>query len=129
MAMSVLLLASFCRWGLEGAAASRLAYGVAWVALYARFLHQVIRFDVRRLLLIYLKSGLAASAAVAPLVLVYLFWVGPAIITLPILLPTVGAGVALWMVALMLLRHPAFADLTGLASHVLAPLRRAVARG
>lgn len=129
MIMSVLLLASFCRWGLEGAAASRLAYGVGWVMLYARFLHSVIGFDIRRLLLIYAKSALVTLAAVAPLCLVYLFWMPPSRITLPVLIPAVGCGGALWLAMLMFARHPAFGDLTGLASHMLAPLRRAVARG
>lgn len=129
MAMSVLLLAAFCRWGVMGAAASRLAYGLAWVALYARFLHGVIGFDSRRLLVIYLKSGLATLATVTPLALVYLFWASPATVTLSVLFPAVAAGVILWLGTLMLVRHPAFADITGLASHFLAPLRRVVARG
>ncbi|MDE1918468.1 MAG: oligosaccharide flippase family protein [Sphingomonadales bacterium] len=129
MMMSVLLLASFCRWGLEGAAASRLVYGVGWVMLYARFLHGVIGFDIRRLLTIYAKSALATLAAVAPLCMVYLFWIPPSLITLPVLIPAVGCGVALWLAMLMLARHPAFGDLTGLAGHMLAPLRRVVARG
>jgi O-antigen/teichoic acid export membrane protein len=129
MVMSVLLLAAFCRWGVQGAAASRLAYGVAWVALYARFLHGVVGFDIARLLLIYAKSAAATLAAVAPLGLVYLFWLPPSLITLPVLIPAVGLGVGLWLLALMLVRHPAFADLAGLVGHVLAPLRRVVARG
>lgn len=129
MLMSVLLLAIFCRWGVGGAAASRLAYGVCWVVLYARFLHSVIAFDVGRLLLTYVKSGLATLAAIAPLTMVYLLWVGPASITLPLLLAAVGLGAGLWLGTMMLIRHPAVDDLLGLASHVLAPLRRIAARG
>lgn len=127
--MSVLLLAVCCRWGLGGAAASRLIYGVLWVMLYARFLHSVIGFDIRRLLLIYVKSGLATLAAIGPVAMAYLVWAGPSTITLPILIPAVGVGILLWLGTMTLIRHPAFDDLTGLASHLLAPLRRVVARG
>jgi hypothetical protein len=49
-ALSVTLLAVGCLWGVEGAAASRLVYGVLWLCLYFGFMHQLIRFDVRALL-------------------------------------------------------------------------------
>jgi hypothetical protein len=128
MLMSVLLLAVFCRWGVQGAAASRLAYGMCWVALYARFLHSVIAFDVRRLLIIYAKSGLATLAAITPLTLTYLLWTGPASISLPVLTATVGCGAILWLGIMKLVRHPAFDDLLGLASHILKPLHRFAVR-
>jgi O-antigen/teichoic acid export membrane protein len=128
MIMSVLLLAVFCRWGVIGAAASRLAYGVGWVMLYARFLHGVIGFDIGRLLVIYAKSGLATLAAITPLALIYLLWTGPSTITLPVLIPAVAVGASLWLGTMLLVRHPAFGDLLGLITHLLAPLRRATAR-
>ena len=129
MLMSVLLLAVFCRWGVQGAAASRLVYGICWVMLYARFLHGVIAFDVKRLLMIYGKSALSTLAAVAPLTLTYLLWAGPATITLPVLTVATAAGLALWLGTMRLIRHPAFDDLLGLLTHVLAPLHRLAMRG
>jgi hypothetical protein len=44
------------------------------------------------LLIIYLKSGLSAAAALLPLAAVYLFWTGPDVISLPILFAAVGCG-------------------------------------
>jgi len=122
--LSVTLLAAGCLWGVEGAMASRVVYGVGWLMLYARFMHSLVRFDVAELLRIYLKSGGAAVGALAPLAFTYLFWVGPARITLPLLLGCVMLGGIFWLVLLWALRHPAFADLAGLAGHLVAPLRR-----
>ena len=122
--MSITLLGAGCTWGVTGAAASRLVYGVFWVALYARFLQRLVGFDVPALLAIYAKSAAAAAAALVPLVLAYALVSGPATITLPLLTACVTAGVALWLAALWALRHPAFADITGIAAHCIAPLRR-----
>ncbi|HWU01972.1 MAG TPA: oligosaccharide flippase family protein [Novosphingobium sp.] len=131
--ISLSLLALGCLWGLEGAAISRLVYGLCWLALYARFLHGLVGFDVRALLTIYAKSAAGAVAALAPLAGVYLCWVGPDAITMPVLLPAVGAGVGLWLAVLVLVRHPALDDLFAMAAHlpggrVLAPLARIATR-
>ena len=121
--MSLALLALGCWWGVEGAAASRVAYGIGWVALYAGFLHSLVGFDVRALLAIYAKSAAGALAALAPLAAVYLFWLSPDQVGMPVLLPAVGVGVGLWMAVLVLVRHPALDDLLGLVA-VLPGLRR-----
>lgn len=118
MVMSMAVLAAGCHWGTEGAAASRFVYGLGWNILYARFMYRLIGFDVRALLAIYAKSGLATLAALAPLSAVYLFWVGPTHIGLPLLFGAVGAGVMLWLAAMVALRHPALEDLLGLAAHL-----------
>ena len=116
--MSVSLLAAGCRWGLAGAAGSRIIYGLFWVALYARFLHGLVKFDMRGLVIIYGKSAMATLAALAPLALTYLFYASPAHITLPVMIPAVATGVALWLATLVLVRHPALEDLFGLAVHL-----------
>ena len=130
-AMSVLLLTAGCRWGLIGAAGSRIAYGIFWVALYARFLQGLVKYDVRGLMLIYAKSATATLAALLPLALTYLFYAGPGIITLPVMIPAVATGVALWLATLVLVRHPALEDLFGLLLHMpfgryIRPLANAV---
>ncbi len=130
--ISLTLLAVGCHWGVQGAAASRILYGVCWVAIYARFLHGLIGFDVRGILTIYAKSALATLAALAPLAAVYTFGMSADVITMPVLIPAVGAGVGLWLVVLVLIRHPALDDLFGLVSHLpggryLAPLLKLVA--
>jgi len=106
-ALSVTLLALGC-WlgGVEGAATSRLVYGACWIALYARFMHQVVGFDVRALLGIHLRSAAAALAALGPMVLAYWFWLPPERMTLlPLALVSV-VGVLAWVAMLWLVRHP-----------------------
>lgn len=116
--MAIAVLVSGCTWGLEGAAASRLIYGVAWLLLYARFLHRLIAFDARALVGIYVRSAVATLAALVPLALTYGFIVSPAEIGFIMLAAASGAGVLLWLASLALLRHPALDDLLGVAAHL-----------
>ncbi len=116
--MSIALLVAGCQWGAEGAAASRLVYGAAWFLLYARFLHGLVQFDGRQLASIYARSALVTLAAVAPLAGTYWLWASPAEIgVFELLAATIAGGIA-WLGMLALLRHPAFADLIGLAAHL-----------
>lgn len=127
-ALSVGLLAVGCLWGVEGAATSRLVYGACWILLYARFMRGVVDFDPAALLAIYARSALAALAALAPLALTYMLWLPPARIGLLPLAAMSGAGALLWLAALALTRHPAFADITGLGAEIVAPLLRRLRR-
>ena len=122
--LSVGLLAVGCLWGVEGAATSRLVYGACWILLYARFMHEVVGFDVRALLAIYLRSAMAALAALAPLALTYWLWLPPERIGLGALTLASGAGVALWLGALMLTGHPAWRDIAGMFEDGVLPLIR-----
>lgn len=117
-AMSVILLGVFSRWGVEAAAGSRIAYALFWYALYFRFMHRVVDFELTGLLLIYLRSGLASVAALAPLTLTYAFWSGPQSITLAVLALASAAGVVCWIIALAVLRHPVLAEILGMAAAV-----------
>lgn len=113
--LSLVLLAIGCRWGVEGAAASRLAYGACWLALYWRFMHGVVGFDARALLVIYAKSGIASLAALAPVGVIFLSAAHPDGIGVLALAGGVLAGVPAWLAALALTRHPALPDLLGIA--------------
>lgn len=117
--LSVGLLAAGCHWGLTGAAVSRLVYAVGWMALYAGFIQRLVRFDVRRMLAIYLRSAAVTVAALAPLALVLTCWVPAERITLIELALAAGAGVAAWFGALRLVGHPAWADVLGIVTVVL----------
>jgi len=117
-AVSVLLLAIGTHWGVEGAAASRLVYAVFWYALYFRFMHRIVGFDRISLMLIYLRSGLASLAAVAPLALTYALWAPPTTITLAQLAGASLVGGLCWLVALALLRHPVLGEIIGMAAAV-----------
>jgi len=114
--MSISFLAVGCMWGVEGAALSRLAYGVCWLFLYARLLHDVVKFDIGQLLRIYLQSTLASAAALAPLALTYAFISGPSEIGFFMLVTATLAGGLCWFASLFLMRHPAFEEIIGMAS-------------
>ena len=125
---SVVLLWAGCHWGLNGAGASRLVYGVVWVLLYARLMDQVVGFDRRALAMIYGKSALASLAALAPLGLVYGLWLGPDAVGAGALAGAAVLGGMLWLIVLRMTAHPAFVDIAGLVQHVCArPLRRIMA--
>lgn len=127
--LSITLLAIGCLWGVEGAAASRLVYGAAWLCLYFGFMHALVRFDLRALLTIHAKSALATLAAIAPLALAYGAWAGPATITFGALLVTVVLGGLCWLGMLALTRHPALGEILALAAAIpLGWWRRAVPR-
>ena len=115
---SILFLAVFSLWGLGPAAASRIFYALFWYALYFRFMHRVVGFDLRGLLAIYGKSGLASAAAVAPLALAYDFIAPPATIGLAPLSLAVAVGGASWLAVLAITRHPLLDELLGLARSV-----------
>lgn len=127
--LSVTLLAIGCLWGVDGAAASRLIYGAAWLCLYFGFMHGLVRFDVRALLAVYAKSALATTAAVVPLGLAYVFWAPPQTITFGALLVAVVLGGLGWLGMLALTRHPALGEILALASTVqIGRWRRAMPR-
>lgn len=109
--------------GVEGAAASRLVYAVLWLALYARFIHGLVRCDPARLFSIYLRSALATAAATAPLLLTYALWLGPGRIGAAPLLGASLAGAVCWLCSLALLRHPALGEILGMM-RMLPLLRR-----
>ena len=115
-----LLVAGSLLAGAEGAAASRLTYGVAFLLIYLRFMHGLVGFDMAAFLIGHGKSALATLAALVPLAAAYRWWQGPGEITFPVLLLAVGAGGVAWLAALALLRHPVMDDLRHLAA---PPLR------
>lgn len=105
-ALSIALLAAGCLWGAEGAAASRVVYACAWFALYFRFMHRIVAFDLAAFWLVHARSALATLAALAPLALTYALWQGPGEIALAPLLTAVVLGGLAWLGALVALRHP-----------------------
>ncbi|RPF72684.1 polysaccharide biosynthesis protein [Aurantiacibacter spongiae] len=106
--------------GAWGAAASRMVYALAFMAIYLRFMHRIVGFPMRSWCTILAKSGAATLAALAPLALTYLLWAGPREIGTITLMLAVIAGVACWLAALFAMRHPALGDLLRMAAPVLA---------
>lgn len=108
---SVTLLAVAALYGIEWAAASRLAYSIVWYVIYARFMQQLVGFRFAEMLAIYTKSATAATATVAPLLLAYRFWAGSGSIGIGALSLCAVTGCAAWFVAMKLVAHPNIVEL------------------
>ena len=115
-ALSIALLIVGCRWGVEGAAASRLVYAFAWLLLYWRFMHGLVKFDAGDLARVYGQSAFVTLAAIAPLALTYLFVATPGAIGFATLSAAAVAGAIAWGVGMLAIRHPALDDLLGLVA-------------
>jgi len=119
-AASVILLAIGAWFSLEAAAASRVAYGFAWLAIHAPFLHSGVGFRWRRLARIWLQSALATGVAVLPVWLSYV-WIAPAAEAGFVQVACAAmVGVALWLVTLRQIRHPAYFEIHHFACQALA---------
>ncbi|MCB2076119.1 MAG: oligosaccharide flippase family protein [Novosphingobium sp.] len=123
---SIAFLAAGAMVSLEIAAASRLAYGLVWIGIYAGFLQKLIGFRWSAMLRIYLQSGIAAFASVAPILLIYAFVQGPAELDFVMMVAGAAAGVLLWLITLAVLRHPAFDEIRGLSEPFLRKLQEAL---
>lgn len=122
--VSVVLIGLTAPFGLKWVAISRVVHGVFWVIIYAPLLKQVLDLRWRELGLIALRSAIVTIAAVAPLLASYSLWNGPAQTGLLQASSMIGAGVALWFIALRLIGHPLFDEIAHLATGLVASLRR-----
>lgn len=121
--MSIALLLAAAHVGLHWAAASRAVYALAWATMYLFLLHRLLRFDVKALFDIYLRSAIGTGAALMPLA-AYMQWNAKAEMGFGALLGCTVAGAILWLVVLHLIRHPAIA----LIDKELVALRRILLR-
>lgn len=104
---SIVFLTIGTLWGIEEAAASRIAYGILWVALYARFIKTLVGFEWTEIIWIYAKSMVATVAAITPLLMGYWLWTTPIEMSFLQLLALTLAGIACWLSALFAVKHPA----------------------
>ncbi len=126
---SVLLLALAAPFGLVWVAASRVAHGLYWVAVYAPFLREITQLSWPALLKVWGKSLAGTLAAIAPVLASYIWWNGPAEAGLGQLTLAVVAGVLAWLATLALIRHPLFGEITALLADVRAiPAARQAAK-
>ena len=117
-----LLVAGALLAGAWGAAASRLVYGLLYLAIYLFFMRDIVGFTLAGWLGILGKSLVVTLAAIAPLSACYLFWQGPEQISLPLLFLAIAAGVMLWAISLFAVRHPALDDMRGIAAPLVKPV-------
>ena len=121
-AISLALLALAAPFGLVWIAASRLAHGLCTVGVHWHQMQAMLGYRNRDILGIHLRSALAAMAAVLPAVACYRWWDDAAQAGAVQIAVSALAGGLAWLIALRLLRHPAFAEITGLAIQLLGPL-------
>ncbi len=121
---SVLLLAVAAPFGLVWVAISRLIHGLLFVVIYVGLMKDMLGFAWKGLAVIYLQSAGATLAALGPAVLFYAIWDGPAQAGLAQLALSGLLGAFCWLIALRLLRHPAYKEVVDLAGHLLHALIR-----
>ena len=111
MLASVGLLVIGALISLEAAAASRVAHGLVWLAIFAPFLAQTIRFDWSAMVRIWLLSALATGLAILPVWLSYIFWAPAAQAGVGQLFLAILAGIVLWLICLRQTRHRAYIEI------------------
>ncbi len=105
-ALTVALLATFCLWGVEAAALSRIATGALWFAIYATLICRLLALPLGQTALTYAKSGACALAAGLPLAVAQWYgWFGTDMGFIP-LIGLCAAGGLCWLAMLPLVRHP-----------------------
>ena len=125
--MSVALLYIGASISLDAAAISRVGYGAGWLLLYIGFVARMAGIRPAQLLPVYASSGLATLAAIVPMT-VALFTVRDfATLSFLPLVGLAGAGVALWLIVLHLLRHPLAEEIAGLLSGLTTRMKRGAA--
>jgi O-antigen/teichoic acid export membrane protein len=117
--VAISLLAIGALHSLEAAALSRLGYGLIWILIYIRFQRSLVKFEWAAMLSVYLKSGLAALAATAPMLAAYQLWHSPSTMSFVQLLLCSAAGVLCWLLTLIVLRHPVCEEFWGIAQTIL----------
>jgi O-antigen/teichoic acid export membrane protein len=123
-ALTVALLAVFALWGVESAAISRLVVAVLWFAIYILYIKRLLGLHFRQLAEVYLKSAVVALAAGLPLAAALHFgWFGEVMGFFPLLSLSL-TGVVTWFMAVLLVRHPALAELRMLSDRLLGAVIR-----
>lgn len=122
LAIGLLALAS--QKGVEWAAASRILYGVGWMALYAPWIIRLAGTDAWRLGRLYLLSLAVTGLALTPMLALIISGRAMAELGAVELLAAGTIGGALWLAGLYLLRHPAASEITGLLGTAWAAVPR-----
>jgi hypothetical protein len=105
-AASVAMLLVFAFWGLEAAAASRVAYGLLWLGIYAGFMRGLIGFSWSAMLEVHAKSLAATFATIVPLLLAYAFWKMPEEMDFATLALLAATGCFAWLATIFATHHP-----------------------
>jgi len=121
--LAVVVLAVGAKIGIEAAAASRIVWGLGWIAIYAGWMRRLVGFRWPAMIRIYLGSAAVAAVTALPALYAVHVWRTPATLGFGgLVLASAASGVA-WLAAICVLRHPARDDLTSTAAHLVEPLR------
>ncbi|MBC6435305.1 oligosaccharide flippase family protein [Nostoc sp. HG1] len=120
--ISVALMIAAATISVEWAAASRIAYGILWFAVYARFMRVLCAFAWRDMLSIYARSLACAVATVVPLIAVTGRVLAPADLDFGLLALAAIGGCLCWAMCLFAVRHPARGEFIDLGRMLLARL-------
>lgn len=123
-AASLALLFYGASFSAEGAAMSRVGYGLIWLCIYTRFTCHMAGIRPAQLLPVHLTSGFATLAAILPMGMARLWLPGFDQLGFIPLLLLAGAGVLLWLGALFAMRHPLSKEIAHMAADAAANLRR-----
>lgn len=121
-ALSVGTLIAGAAIGVEAAAASRIVYGLGWFCIYAGWMHRLVGFRWRAVLRTYATSAGVALITALPALWAVTFWRTPATLGFFELMASGLLGGVAWVLAIIVLRHPARADLGGMALHLIRPI-------
>jgi len=100
-----------CLFGLTGAAAGRIGDGVLSIWLYRPYIDRMTETRLPEFIPIYLRSAAITIVAVWPAALVMLCFRFSEHTPLGLLLPAIVVGVALWIVTLIITKHPLGAEM------------------
>ncbi|VWX55185.1 oligosaccharide flippase family protein [Novosphingobium sp. 9U] len=121
-ALSIVTLAAGAAMGVEAAAASRLVWGLGWVAIYAGWLHRMVGFRWPVMRRIYASSAGVAVLTALPAFYAAHVWRSPATLGFAGLAMAALASGAAWLLGVFVLRHPAREDLVATVRHAVEPL-------
>lgn len=121
------LLVASAPFGIEAMAMSRVAHGIVWVMIFAPFLKRIVNFSWASLCAVQAKTFLATLMAVAPSLLLYIWWDVPS--ETGFMQMAIGAtvGIVLWLGTLFLLRHPAAEEIGRVLNALYAIIKRKAA--
>lgn len=118
-AISIALMVAAASVSVEWAAASRIAYGVAWYCVYARPMRGLVGFRWRDMAVLYLQGAACAGATIVPLLLVTGGRSAEASLSFGVLTLAALAGCLCWAAMLFVVRHPARLEFVEIARGLL----------
>jgi len=108
------LFVAGCFYSLEAAAASRIGDALFAQFLYRPHLERMTQASRREFGIIYLRSAATAAVAVAPALALMAAWHFSVRVPLTQLIAAIAGGVALWLIALRVVRHRLFDEILNL---------------